>query len=262
MVRNRKRSILWTSAAARRLRERAGGCTDIDQAVYTVAKELLDGIECPPTDLTSLSAKVGVTRLEALDIAGSGELRRDAEGSAIVYSRYLTQPRRRFTIAHEVGHVIIESTGQHAPRNGREVERLCDMLAAEMLMPRDVFAKRLPPNLSMEDVFAISREFQTSLSTTAIRCAELAGVSVFGVESGKITWAHGRMKKGRLDLLDDSLKSLIHAACAGTSGEEQLYLNHDGDVRAWKVQYQALKRGNQALFLLQPLRSGTHPSIR
>jgi len=127
------------------------------------------------------------------------------------------------------------------------------MLATEILMPRDVFAKRLSPNLSMEDVFAISREFKTSLSTTAIRCAEIAGVSVFGAESGKITWAYGRVKKGRLELLDEALKSLIRVACAGTSGEEQLYLNHDGDIRAWKVQYQALKRGNQALFLLQPL---------
>jgi len=261
-VKNPTRSRSWTSAAARRLRERAGECTDINQAICKVAKELLDGIECPPTDLISLSAKVGVTRLEAADIAGSGELRRDAQGLAIVYSRYLSQPRRRFTIAHELGHVVMESTGQHAPRNGREVERLCDMLATEILMPRDVFEKRLPLNLSMEEVFGIAREFQTSLSTTAIRCAELAGVSVFGAESGKIKWAYGRVKKDRPEFLDEGLKSLIREACAGTSGEKQIYLNHDGDIRVWKVQYQALKRGNQALFLLQPLRSGAHTSIR
>jgi Zn-dependent peptidase ImmA (M78 family) len=262
MVKYRMRSISWTSAAARRFRERAGGCTDINQAIYIVAKELLDGIECPPTDLTSLSAKVGVTRFEAMEIAGSGELRRNAEGLAIVYSRYLTQPRRRFTIAHELGHVIIESTGQHAPRSGREVERLCDMLATEILMPRDVFAKRVSPDLSMEELFGLAKEFQTSLSTTAIRCAELVGVSVFGVESDKITWAYGRVKKGHLRFLDEALKSLIRTACAGTSGEEQLYLNHDGEIRAWKVQYQALKHGNQALFLLRPLHSAAHASTR
>jgi Zn-dependent peptidase ImmA (M78 family) len=136
------------------------------------------------------------------------------------------------------------------------------MLATEILMPRDVFEKRLPLNLSMEEVFGIAREFQTSLSTTAIRCAELAGVSVFGAESGKIKWAYGRVKKDRPEFLDEGLKSLIREACAGTSGEKQIYLNHDGDIRVWKVQYQALKRGNQALFLLQPLRSGAHTSIR
>ena len=43
----------WTSAAARRIKEHTR-VTDVDHAIDRIALRLLDGVDCPPTDLDAL----------------------------------------------------------------------------------------------------------------------------------------------------------------------------------------------------------------
>jgi Zn-dependent peptidase ImmA (M78 family) len=97
---------------------------------------------------------------------------------AIITAEELPDERRRFTIAHELGHVLIESTGANAPRAGREVERLCDLIATELLMPSARFRERLPEMLTLSEIWRLSREFRVSFLAAAYRCVELARVSI------------------------------------------------------------------------------------
>ena len=85
----------------------AGNPSSVEAAVEIIAARLLEGIQCPPTDLEAIRPRLNITQFCAEDIAGSGELQRDGDGLKVVYSPTLSPTRRRFTIAHECGHRVL-----------------------------------------------------------------------------------------------------------------------------------------------------------
>ena len=70
------------------------------------------------------------------------------------------------------------------------------MLATELLMPRNVFLERAGSDPGIDSIFERAQVFQTSLSATAIRCAELLRLSVFQVQNGSVAWGYGAIKEG------------------------------------------------------------------
>ena len=167
-IQNRKK--VWRSAAAQRVVKLAAGSRTVEEAIEFVAKQYLQGVECPPTDLDSVGTKLGITGFEAANLAGSGELRKDGDGLRVFYSNYLSVERRRFTIAHEMGHAVLERTGTHVPRYGKELERLCDMFAVELLMPKERFVQHTHGEVSTQRILDLARQFR-SASTSGRRSA-------------------------------------------------------------------------------------------
>jgi hypothetical protein len=200
----RSRRRVWRSAAAQRLLKLANGVKTVEDAVEQLAQGYLEGVKCPPTDLDSVGAKLGVTGFEAADLAGSGELRKDGEGLRIFYSHYLPAERRRFTIAHELGHAVLERSGSHAPRYGKELERLCDLFAVELLMPKHVFVDVARGEVSTQQILDIARHFRTSVTATGFRFAELRGVSVFACEDSRVIWGKGVVRPAKRALVDET----------------------------------------------------------
>jgi hypothetical protein len=245
----------WSSAAARRLLKLAGSASTVEEAVRIVADRLLDGLSCPPTDLEGVAARLAVVSFQAEDLPISGELRRDREGLKIFYSSYMSRERRRFTIAHELGHAIFESTGPNCPRIGAELERLCDMLATELLMPKELFLNSVGPEVTLSRIFELARTFGTSLSATAIRCSELRRVSVFESDECRILWGHGLVKKGLLAQKDGEIRWAVERALTGEPGQEILFLH----TRTWsgqcRIEWAPIAQGKRALFLLHPLKT-------
>jgi hypothetical protein len=246
---------LWTSAAARRLLNLAGHASDISNAVAIVAGKLLEGIPCPPTDLEALGAPLNILRFEAEPLPISGELRRETGGFVVVYSSFLGASRRRFTIAHEIAHAIFESTGPNCPRAGRELERLCDMIATELLMPRRIFARECGhrDKLSWRKIDELATLFRTSLSATSLRCAELSGATVFEVDNNVITWAYGSIRKGPVAKLDEGLKLAIEKTRRREPIEENILADADvGGYREWKVEGRSIGQDGRVLMLMLP----------
>ena len=132
---------MWKSAASRRLLKLADNPASVKQAIEILANRYLAGLSYPPTDLKAISDRLNVKEFRKEEFLGSGELRRDREGLVIVYSPYLSLERRRFTIAHEMAHALFETSGPRFPRYGRELERLCNMFATEILMPKEAFSE-------------------------------------------------------------------------------------------------------------------------
>ncbi len=240
----------WKSAAARRIRQFAGDVTTVEAAVRLVAKRLLHDIICPPTDLQTLAHRLNVKRAEP--VAGlpiSGELRPDEDGFVIVYSASMSEGRKRFTIAHELGHAVFEQTGPNCPRHGRELEKMCDMLASEFLMPYDVFHDRVGRSIGPPEVFQLAREFGTSMAATAVRCRQFLGVSLFQIKDTEFEWGVGTIRR-QCDLIAniDALRKPMRTAMEGVDGEENVYLRN-GDQ---KLQWTCLRGQGRALFVLQP----------
>ena len=239
---------MWKSAAARHLLKLADNPASVEQAIEILANRYLAGLSYPPTDLKAISDRLNIKEFRKEEFLGSGELRRDRKGLVIVYSPYLSLERRRFTIAHEMAHALFETSGPRFPRYGRELERLCDMFATEILMPKEAFLKAVGPEVSLNKVFELADIFQTSLSTTTIRCCELLQkkVAAFEVNNGVISWSHGIAGRNSYNF-----KPMIEEALGGRRIDTEIHLNHPQRQGTWKLEGVPLgNKGNRALFLL------------
>ncbi len=99
--------------------------------------------------------------------------------------------RQNFSCAHEIGHILFSElklekciknieyrtfNPQAILRNrARATERLCDIVATELLMPKQIFGKHLSTfGLSVDSIEPLSHEFRTSIPATAYRIAEVS----------------------------------------------------------------------------------------
>ena len=225
----------------------AGTDSSLDDAVQIIAAKYTGAVTCPPTDLEAIARALDIHDIVSEDIAMSGELRRNGKGFQLVYSAYLTPARKRFTIAHEIGHAIVLQSGPRAPRKGHELERICDMIAAELLMPEAVFVSAAITEPSAQAVRELATKFQTSLAATGIKYARLKGVSVFQADDERVVWASGVVKSGTLDY---SLKEAI-SKITSNSGSTVVFYSHPLCIGNWKLSWESL--GRQKLFVLYPI---------
>ena len=184
------------SSAARRLFEIVGSTTSLEDAARLVASTYTNDLVRPPTDLQAIALRLNIQEICSEDLPVSGELRRNGKGFRLIYSSYLSPTQRRFTIAHEIGHAIFENSGPNCPRRGKELERICDMIAAELLMPEPLFLEMAGSEASAATVVELATSFQTSLAATGIRYAKLKGVSVFQIDDQRVIWGSGVIREG------------------------------------------------------------------
>jgi hypothetical protein len=247
---NRKK--VWRSAAAQRVLKLAAGSRTVEEAIEIVAKQYLQDVACPPTDLDSIGTKLGITGFESADLAGSGELRKDGDGLRVFYSNYLSVERRRFTIAHELGHAVLERTGTHVPRFGKELERLCDMFAVEVLMPKERFVEYALGEVSTQRILDLARQFRTSVAATGLRFSELYGVSVFACQDSRVIWGKGKIRPAKNAKIDESFRPLIDKALGGEAGSDEVFLSSTTSFRRWLIECRPLALGTSVLCLLRP----------
>jgi hypothetical protein len=251
-MQNRNKKV-WRSAAAKRLLKLAGEARTVEDAIQRLTQRYLEGVNCPPTDLDPIGAKLGITGFEAADLAGSGELRRDGEGLRIFYSHHLSAERRRFTIAHEMCHAALERAGRHVPRYGKELERLCDMFAAELLMPRQLFIESALGEVSTQRILDLARHFRTSVATTGIRYAELRRVSVFACQDLRVIWGRGILRPSQRTPIDKSLRPSICKALDGEPSSDEVFLTAGPPLCRWYFECRPLAGGRSVLCLLRPV---------
>lgn len=108
--------------------------------------------------------------------------------------------RRRFIIAHEIGHCILHKTGSVKPCSEGDLFRYEDgnreaeanWFAAELLMPGPLFSHRCDVSEpSFDEVIAIARAFGTTLTATSIRFVQLTSerCALVWSEAGRVKWS-------------------------------------------------------------------------
>ena len=111
------------------------------------------------------------------------------EGYSVVIDEQAPDTRRDYSLAHELAHIMLlamESSNEGLPMAPRyrssasatdkwkAEERLCDAIAAELLMPEKMFTAEVKKfGRSLEHLRRLARIFGTSLTATAIRFWEL-----------------------------------------------------------------------------------------
>lgn len=137
----------------------------------------------PPTDLASVVRLWPGLRVSVEDLEGAGYLLDLGQaGGEILLRAADSLARRRFTLAHELGHWLMATPT--APQHGhddRSVERWCDAFASELLLPHAWLASHLdvPMDALLSRLIALPERTRTSRTACFLRSAEVSGLSIW-----------------------------------------------------------------------------------
>ena len=130
-----------------------------------------------PIDLSKIAASLGVLEILDTELTEDGRTTWVDGRPRIELRADRPVTRKRFTLAHEIAHILLEldqsvvRRTQGLDRNG--VETFCDWTAASILMPRtwvQRYAERDHYNLSL--LRLVAHRADVSLSAAAVRLAE------------------------------------------------------------------------------------------
>ena len=175
----------WSSASARELCQETG-TRDPRLAIYQLTLTLLNDAEvnAPPVNLRVIASFQNIRDIQEAVMPHAGRLLPDGKNYLIQVNAHHPRSKQRFTTGHEIGHTLIPSFQRH-PRviqdmvtglfqEGQEEEYLCDLAAAEILLPEHLFrphAASLDYHLST--VIDLAQMFQASREATARRLVEM-----------------------------------------------------------------------------------------
>lgn len=198
--------------------------------------------------LEDLALALGVIVVEApLAKADARLIRKGPRGLVRVRNDIPETGRKRFALAHELGHWLIhkEQTQINActdqdmvakyKASAPEIE--ANYFAAELLMPQKLFMSRirkLRPSFAL--VKELAGEFGTSLTATAIRCAEVTDDywAVVISEAGRVRWWRGSERfEERFWIEPGTILSPESAAGSVFEGEPAPTGPVDVDREAW-----------------------------
>lgn len=144
-------------------------------------------------------------RFRALDHEEGHMLRAHDRALVVVNQRARHSSKWRFVVAHELGHFLLHQDHDQLPvctdlalhswYSGCKIEREANAFAAELLMPKALFTEccddlqgeRWP---SLDHVSMLATGFETSLTATALRFAQLTQrhVAIVHATAGQIDW--------------------------------------------------------------------------
>jgi hypothetical protein len=164
---------------------RATGTSDPRDAMVHRALVVLREAEvkAPPIDLPMVASFQGVREIEAVVMPQAGRLVPRGDGLVIQVNADHTLGKRNFTIGHEIGHTflpdyqarprLIEDLATGLYEHGSEEEHLCDIAAAELLMPMALFRPLAAARgFDLATVAELAQTFDASREATAIRLVE------------------------------------------------------------------------------------------
>jgi len=162
------------------------------------AKELVSclikerGHAKPPFRPEELARLQGIKKIEKADLGNvSAVLLRFASGGVIKVNQRDNQMRQNFSCMHEIAHDILHELKLQLDTNyiqyrtanpqapAREVskarERICEAVAAELIMPEGIFGKYLSGfGVSVHSIERLAHIFKVSVKAAAIRIAEVS----------------------------------------------------------------------------------------
>jgi Zn-dependent peptidase ImmA (M78 family) len=174
-----------------------------------VAAELISrlGVSGKP-ELAEIAQRIGL-RIQEIDADGfEGSLVRALEGpkGIIAVKRSIRErSRKRFTIAHEIGHYVLPTHRTlenvcttdmvESWRQGNQKPELeANEFAVELLLPARFVEKPLElKRPSLRAIAQVANEFETSLTATALRFVGLTDVPCVAVwsDAGRARWCRG-----------------------------------------------------------------------
>lgn len=170
----------------RKLSLRAEYNEDVRRATHRLLEKT--GQHSLPIDIYRVAEVQGVSEIREANLGSTdAQITRHGDGFLIEVNRFASPRRKRFSIAHEIAHTFFNPRLREYRRTGGAItidkqrpeavveEALCDLAAAELLMPRELFVEASEGrSVGIESIEQIADLFDTSVEATALRYGKLA----------------------------------------------------------------------------------------
>ena len=172
----------WTNASVLALEE-----DDPVDAIVALARNLaLDAVDRgwpgPPFDPFELARLLGISVVPRSDMRDARSFVSESGTTRIEFNPQKPASRIRFSIAHEIAHTLFPDFAERprsrsAPERSRsddwQLEVLCNLAAAELLMPATLFESTDNPPASMRYLLQERAKFEVSMEAVLLRLARL-----------------------------------------------------------------------------------------
>lgn len=138
----------------------------------------------PPFDPVALASALGILVEDCAEITeGEGRIFPRGQHVVIQVKPGSNQERRRFTICHEIAHTCFPDAFEYVRNRSvdlsldahKRFENLCDLGAAELLMPVENFTEDMPPSPPLvQDILRLSQLYFASMEATVRRVVDLS----------------------------------------------------------------------------------------
>lgn len=194
-------------------------CNNIDEIEEIASSFRNDyklSINQPIPDLINILENIGIIIIQIDDIDNKFK---DFDGVSeivdnipvIVLLKTNDGARERFTIAHELGHLLLKFN------NDIDEEKACNKFAGSLLMPKEAMIKEFGQSrnkISIFELIAFKEEYKVSIASIVYRLRELGIISDYLNRSLNITInANGMRKKEPIDIKveeSNQFKKLVH----------------------------------------------------
>lgn len=177
-------SFKWTNASVLAFAEGEDPIRAMEQKARSLALTAMDeGWAGPPFDPLILAERQNLRVIARGDIADARTVPADNGTLQLEFNPLRPRGRLKFSIAHEIAHTLfrdcadeVRCRGGHAsdvPDNW-QLEVLCNIGAAELLMPLGSFSHLAGEALSIQSVLELRKRFDVSVESCLIRLVKLA----------------------------------------------------------------------------------------
>src|SRR5260370_42547379 len=155
----------------------------VERANDLVLNAVEQGWTGPPFDIYQLANLLGITVLPHESVRDARLVPVEPDRYQIEYSPNQPQARTRFSIAHEIAHTLFpdcrESVRNRASRHEMaadewQLEMLCNVGAAELLMPLGSFPELGEEDFSIDHLLRLRERFQVSTEAVLLRAQKLS----------------------------------------------------------------------------------------
>jgi Zn-dependent peptidase ImmA (M78 family) len=226
---------------------------------YAAVQRLVRRHRNPGDTLEQVAWKLGVRGITITRMSFDGGIFEEASELVIRLNSQSSPRRRRFTLAHEIAHLIVASADARGAQRSHactELERACDLVAAELLMPSDEFSRAAPGRGSTAGLLAIADQFGVSSQSAAVRLRELG---MWTESIGQWLWDAGRARElwfvGKRFWREKSIYlSTFHLAVRQGSEAKDWELIEDEERGQYPVFLDVRKLGKEKVYLLAVVR--------
>ena len=188
----------WTNVS---VIEFAAGKDPIAKMEAIARQVILDamdkGWQGPPFDPIELAKIMSISIRSNADLADA-RISWIKDGYVIEYNPHKPRGRANFSIAHEIAHTFFPDCSQKVRNRScsREekaqwqLEMLCNLGAAELTMPIELFPSDKITKISIEEIMRLIKEFQVSTEAMLIRLVKLASSRVACFSAARLSTAN------------------------------------------------------------------------